>query len=286
MAITTYASGSQAATVTTEHFLSSPNVPGRFRLTIDKNAMVAGDVLELRVYKMTITAGTSRPFWLDAVYGVPATNDQLMFSPWIENVLTDTNALRFSITQSFGTSRTFPYTVEKDDALIPTTAGRTLDVSAGGEAGVDWANVGSPTTTVGLSGTTVKTATDVATDTADIKTRLPAALVSGRIDASVGAMAAAVVTAAAVATGAIDADALATDAVTEIANGLLDQAAGIETSMTVRQALRLILSMAVGKLSGAATATNTFRDTTDAKNRIVATVDSDGNRTAVTLDAT
>ena len=47
-------------------------------------------------------------------------------------------------------------------ALKPTTAGRTLDVSAGGEAGIDWANVGSPTTTVNLSGTTVKTATDVA----------------------------------------------------------------------------------------------------------------------------
>lgn len=46
--------------------------------------------------------------------------------------------------------------------LAPTVAGRTLDVSAGGEAGVDWANIGSPTTTVGLSGTTVKTATDVA----------------------------------------------------------------------------------------------------------------------------
>lgn len=37
--------------------------------------------------------------------------------------------------------------------LVPTTAGRTLDVSAGGEAGVDWANIGSPTTTVNLSGT-------------------------------------------------------------------------------------------------------------------------------------
>lgn len=47
--------------------------------------------------------------------------------------------------------------------LIPTTAGRTLDVSAGGEAGVDWANVGSPTTVLNLSGTTIKTATDIAT---------------------------------------------------------------------------------------------------------------------------
>lgn len=47
--------------------------------------------------------------------------------------------------------------------LAPTTPGRTLDVSAGGEAGLDWANVGSPTTTLNLSGTTVKTATDIAT---------------------------------------------------------------------------------------------------------------------------
>jgi hypothetical protein len=40
-------------------------------------------------------------------------------------------------------------------ALRPTTAGRTLDVSATGEAGIDWANVGSPTTTLALTGTTV-----------------------------------------------------------------------------------------------------------------------------------
>jgi len=56
--------------------------------------------------------------------------------------------------------------------LAPTTAGRTLDVSAGGEAGIDWANIGSPTTTVNLSGTTVKTATDVETDTADIQSKI------------------------------------------------------------------------------------------------------------------
>ncbi len=39
--------------------------------------------------------------------------------------------------------------------LAPTTAGRTLDVSATGEAGVDWANVGSPATTLALTGTTI-----------------------------------------------------------------------------------------------------------------------------------
>jgi len=46
--------------------------------------------------------------------------------------------------------------------LSPTVAGRTLDVSAGGEAGVDWANVGSPTSSVNLSGTTVGTVTALA----------------------------------------------------------------------------------------------------------------------------
>lgn len=97
--------------------------------------------------------------------------------------------------------------------LAPTTAGRTLDVSAGGEAGVDWANVGSPSTTVNLSSTTIKTATDVETDTADIQSRLPAALVSGRIDASVGAMAANVLTATAINTGAITAAKFAAGAI-------------------------------------------------------------------------
>jgi hypothetical protein len=40
-------------------------------------------------------------------------------------------------------------------ALKPTVAARTLDVSTGGEAGLDWANIGAPTTTVNLSGTTI-----------------------------------------------------------------------------------------------------------------------------------
>ena len=66
-----------------------------------------------------------------------------------------------------------------NDLAYPTVTGRSIDVSTGGEVGLDWANVGSPTTTVGLSGTTIKTATDVETDTADIQARLPAALTVG-----------------------------------------------------------------------------------------------------------
>jgi hypothetical protein len=52
------------------------------------------------------------------------------------------------------------YQTDAFGALKPTTAGRTLDVSAGGEAGIDLANVGSPATTLTLSGTTIKAVTD------------------------------------------------------------------------------------------------------------------------------
>ena len=73
------------------------------------------------------------------------------------------------------------YQTDAMGALKPTTAGRTLDVSAGGEAGIDLANVGSPSTTLNLSGTTIKTATDIEVDTQDIQNRLPSGLVDGRM---------------------------------------------------------------------------------------------------------
>ena len=40
------------------------------------------------------------------------------------------------------------FSLRKDSALKPTVAARTLDVSAGGEAGIVWAYFGSPTSAV------------------------------------------------------------------------------------------------------------------------------------------
>jgi len=57
------------------------------------------------------------------------------------------------------------FTLRKTACLKPTTAGRSLDVSSGGEAGIDFANIGSPTTTVNLSGTTISTSQVVASVT-------------------------------------------------------------------------------------------------------------------------
>lgn len=139
--------------------------------------------------------------------------------------------------------------------------------------------IGDP---VADAGTIYGRATTIQADTDDIQTRLPAALVGGRMDSSVGAMAAAVVTAAAIATDAIDADALAADAGAEIADAVLDEV--VEGAVTLRQSTRLANSANGAKLAGAATTTVTIRDLGDLKNRVTATVDADGNRSAVTLD--
>lgn len=47
------------------------------------------------------------------------------------------------------------FSIEARSSLRPTTADRALDVSAGGEAGMDWANIGSPTTAQNLSATNI-----------------------------------------------------------------------------------------------------------------------------------
>jgi hypothetical protein len=72
-----------------------------------------------------------------------------------------------------------------------------------------------------------------------------------------------------------------------IADAYLDRANAIETGLTPRGGFRLIAAAVAGKLSGAATTTITVRNAVaDSKARLTATVDSDGNRTAITWDAT
>lgn len=62
----------------------------------------------------------------------------------------------------------------------------------------------------------------------------------------------------------------------------------VEGTLTGEQAMRLILAASANKLSGATGAAGTIniRDLADTKDRIAATVDEFGNRTAVTVDAT
>lgn len=95
------------------------------------------------------------------------------------------------------------------------------------------------------------------------------------------------ITSGSFAANAIDGNALAASAASEVANTLLDQPNGVETNMTLRQALRLVAAVLFGRVSGAEGSTLMFRNAVaDTKTRVTATTDSNGNRTSVTTDAT
>lgn len=71
---------------------------------------------------------------------------------------------------------------------------------------------------------------------------------------------------------------------TSIVSALFATAA--DGAVTFVQLLRGMASALMGKASGLGTSTGVFRDLADSKDRITATIDSDGNRTAVTRDLT
>lgn len=130
----------------------------------------------------------------------------------------------------------------------------------------------------------------VQADTDDIQSRLPAALVTGRMDAHVGSAAAGVITSTvapnldvAVSSRAAPGAAmtLTTAERDAVANALLDLASGVETPHTVRQALRIVLAAVAAKTSGGP-ATQVFRNLADTANRLTTISDGSGNRTSAT----
>lgn len=60
----------------------------------------------------------------------------------------------------------------------------------------------------------------------------------------------------------------------------------VENGMTSDDLTRLMASVLLGKVAGAGTGTERFRDLTDTKDRVVSSSDSSGNRTLVILDPT
>lgn len=102
---------------------------------------------------------------------------------------TNGNSIQFTFIGTGAIPQTIQFeTLPSTGVLAPTTLGRTLDVSTGGEAGIDWANVGSPTSTVNLSGTTIATTQQVDVNT--IKTRTITAGSNITVGAYVGGTAA------------------------------------------------------------------------------------------------
>lgn len=69
----------------------------------------------------------------------------------------------------------------------------------------------------------------------------------------------------------------------DLADAVWDEV--VDGAFTARQLQRLMAAILLGKVSGAGTGTEVFRDLADTKDRVTATVDGNGNRTAITRDA-
>ena len=113
MAVTAQGSGTQAATVSTEHTLLDVAVAGTFTLHVDTVNMAAGDTLELRIYQRGLAGGTRRVGYFQSFPDAQYTDDLVKISVPISNELTDTGALRFTLKQTVGTGRSYPWKVLK-----------------------------------------------------------------------------------------------------------------------------------------------------------------------------
>lgn len=112
MAVTVESSGTQTATLTTEHVLDTLTDAGVYVVNVDTGNMAAGDVVELRVKKPVLSGGTARILFYAMFAGVQPTEDVLKTSV---PIVVDATAAACEVTlkQTLGTGRAFPWSVLK-----------------------------------------------------------------------------------------------------------------------------------------------------------------------------
>ncbi len=189
------------------------------------------------------------------------------------------------------------------NSLNDTKIPNTLNTTALGNIGIDWANVENPTTALDLSATdiqlvdTTTTNTDMrGTDSANTVVPMTAATSQTEHDATQSAIsglndvaATDIVSAGAITTlsgAVVNVDTV--DSVTALTaaaiDSILDEQVDLDgaTPVSLRQAQRLFMSVLTGVSSGGGTSTVTFKKVSDGTTtRLSATVDAQGNRTAV-----
>lgn len=101
------ASGTQTATLTTEHVLNSGAFTGNkiYVLVVDAAALANGETLELRAYYTCLTAGTERLMWY-STYVHAQSEDMIMSAPIPSDI-----SVKFTLEQNGGTGRAFPWKV-------------------------------------------------------------------------------------------------------------------------------------------------------------------------------
>lgn len=131
--------------------LQSIDAAGDYELWVDAGNMAKGDEFVIKAKgKVEGTGGAQKVFGQWSIQGVQS---EIFITPR-KLIL---YGMDFTITKLAGTDRAFDASIRKIShaGLEPTTAGRTLDVTATGAAGIDWGNVENPSTANNLSATTI-----------------------------------------------------------------------------------------------------------------------------------
>jgi len=110
MAIAEHTSGSQTATISTEHTLNGTTpetTDGVFQLVVDTAAMLKGDILRLRIKEKARAGDTQRLVWRMEFQGVQ--DEPLAVSPAIILL----HGWDMTLQQTAGTGRAFPWSIRK-----------------------------------------------------------------------------------------------------------------------------------------------------------------------------
>ena len=110
MAISKHGTGTQTATINTEHTLNATTpdtTDGIYQLFVDTSAMVAGDVLELRIKEKVVSAGTIRQVLVATLAGVQSDPG------WASPSFILLHGWDMTLKQTAGTGRAFPWSIRK-----------------------------------------------------------------------------------------------------------------------------------------------------------------------------
>lgn len=245
---------------------------GYYEVTLDTT-----DTNTLGLLRLAVNESGALPVWEDFLV-VPANVWDSLFG---------SDVLDVSMTQILGTAVSTPATAGILDVNV-----KNIDNDAASASGTVTFPNATLASTTNITAGTITTATNVTTVNGLAAGVITAASIAA--DAITDAKVASDVTIASV-TGAVGS---VTAGVTVTTNNdktgyrlsatgvddVLDEA--VEGTRTLRQMLRGFASALLGKVSGMATNAPIFRDIDDSKNRITATTDADGNRSAITLDLT
>lgn len=97
-------SGTQTAVISTEHTLATSTQNATFQAFVRCNNFAVGDILELRVYTITLTGGTLEIVW-KACFGPAPPISLVIASP----PLASDQSIRLTLKQTAGTGRNFDW---------------------------------------------------------------------------------------------------------------------------------------------------------------------------------